>query len=128
MRHTKDEWKKILSDEVFEILWNHGTEEAFSGEYVKEKRKGTYECAGCGNILFRSDDKFESGTGWPSFVAPFSLESVQFYDDTRFGMKRVEVICKRCGGHLGHVFDDGPLPFKKRYCMNSLALRFVESL
>lgn len=125
MNRSKDEWKKKLSSEVFHVLWEKGTEPPFSGKYVRWTGKGTYTCAGCGNILFRSEDKFESGTGWPSFSKPFSIESVTYENDYTYGMNRVEVICKRCHGHLGHVFDDGPLPSKKRYCMNSLALKFV---
>lgn len=127
MNKTKDEWKEELKPEVFHILWEKGTEPAFSGKNLKEKRIGTYLCAGCGNELFKSNEKFDSGSGWPSFSDPYSKDSVDYHIDLSHGLKRVEVLCKKCGGHLGHVFDDGPKPSKKRFCMNSLALRFVEN-
>jgi peptide-methionine (R)-S-oxide reductase len=123
---TEEEWKKILSPEEYHVLREKGTEAAFSGKYLKNKKKGTYVCAGCGNLLFSSETKFDSGTGWPSFWSPVSKDSVEEKVDNRFGMHRIEVTCKKCGGHLGHVFDDGPAPTGQRYCINSVALNFKE--
>lgn len=121
---SEEEWKEILTPEQFYILREKGTERAYTGEYHNSKKKGIYRCAGCGNELFHSDAKFDSGTGWPSFWMPISEESVVTQADNGFFARRTEVLCSRCGGHLGHVFDDGPPPTDLRYCLNSLALDF----
>lgn len=122
---SDDEWKKRLSPEQFQVLRKHGTERAWSGCLLGTVEPGVYVCAGCGHSLFRSGEKFESGTGWPSFTKPLHEDSVTEHEDTSYGMVRVEVRCARCEGHLGHVFSDGPPPTGKRYCMNSVALRHV---
>ena len=122
---TNGEWKKILTPEQYHILREKGTERAFSGKYDKNHEHGVYRCAACGLDLYRSEEKFDSGTGWPSFTAPIAASNVQTRPDNSFFSQRTEVLCPRCGGHLGHVFDDGPKPTGKRYCMNSAALQFV---
>ena len=117
------EWRKILTPAQFHVLREKGTEPAFSGAYWSSHDHSVYVCAACGNELFRSEQKFDSGTGWPSFSAPASRERVETETDSSYGMARTEVKCSRCGGHLGHLFDDGPNPTGLRYCINSLALR-----
>jgi peptide-methionine (R)-S-oxide reductase len=119
------EWKKVLTPVQYNILREAGTEIAWTGPYLNNHAKGLYRCAACGQLLFSSDAKFESGTGWPSFWKPFSPRSILTKSDRTLGMARIEVLCSRCGGHLGHVFDDGPPPTGLRYCMNGAALRFV---
>ena len=119
---TDEAWRARLRPEQYEILRRKGTERAFTGAYWDEHAPGVYRCAGCGSELFRSEAKFDSGTGWPSFVEPTSLESVVTETDTCDGMTRTEVMCATCGGHLGHVFEDGPGPAGLRYCINSAAL------
>jgi len=121
---TPEEWKEVLEPIAYKVLREKGTERAFTGIYHDYKKKGTYLCAGCGLPLFSADTKFDSGTGWPSFYAPIDKTHVQEDTDVSLGMKRVEVLCHRCGGHLGHVFDDGPRPTGLRYCMNSVSLSF----
>ncbi|MBP2677575.1 MAG: methionine-R-sulfoxide reductase [Deltaproteobacteria bacterium] len=122
---TNEEWKKTLTPEQYHILREKGTERAFSGKYDKHHEHGVYRCAACGLDLFRSEEKFDSGTGWPSFTAPIAASNVLTRPDNSFFSQRTEVLCPRCGGHLGHVFDDGPKPTGKRFCMNSAALQFV---
>ncbi|MEQ8556140.1 MAG: peptide-methionine (R)-S-oxide reductase MsrB [Cyclobacteriaceae bacterium] len=120
------EWKSRLSEEEFEVLRNKGTEYAFTGKYWNNKKEGVYTCAGCQLPLFDSSAKFRSGTGWPSFYQPINEINVAEEKDTSYGMVRTEVLCARCGGHLGHVFPDGPKPTKLRYCINSVSLNFIE--
>ena len=108
------------------MLREKGTEPAFTGKYLKNKKTGMYVCSACGNELFSSDTKFDSGTGWPSFWSPDSNSSVEKHSDKSYGMNRTEVVCKKCGGHLGHVFDDGPKPTGQRFCINSISLKFKE--
>jgi peptide-methionine (R)-S-oxide reductase len=118
-------WEKILPDSVYQVARNKATERAYTGKYWKSTGIGTYYCAACGNALFRSDSWFASTCGWPSFFEPIRPNSVIYKPDTSYGMHRTEVLCGRCGAHLGHVFDDGPPPTGKRYCMNSIVLDFV---
>jgi peptide-methionine (R)-S-oxide reductase len=120
------EWRGQLTPAQYEVLRQKGTERAFTGEYVHEKRDGSYRCAGCGAELFSSETKFESGTGWPSFTEPADRANVELLDDFSYGMHRVEVNCAACGGHLGHVFPDGPGDTGERYCINSCSLQFDE--
>jgi peptide-methionine (R)-S-oxide reductase len=120
---TDTEWRQRLTPEQYHVLREAGTERAFTGEYWNSKEPGHYLCAGCGAELFDAADKFDSGTGWPSFTRPRSEDGVETEDDRSYGMVRTEVRCSRCGGHLGHVFPDGPGPDGLRYCMNSAALK-----
>lgn len=124
---TDAEWRERLTPEQYSILREHGTERAFTGPYLDEKTPGVYRCAGCAAELFRSDAKFDSGSGWPSFVEPAGLDAVETRVDVSHGMRREEVVCRRCGGHLGHVFPDGPGPSGLRYCINGCALELERS-
>ncbi len=120
---SDEQWKEELTKEQYDVLRYRATEAPFSGAYWNTKDKGMYLCAGCGQELFSSDTKFDSGTGWPSFWQPITQDIVESHEDTRHGMTRTEIRCSRCGGHLGHVFDDGPNPTGQRYCINSAALK-----
>lgn len=122
---TEEEWKAILSPEQFDVLRNKATECAFTGEYFDFKGKGIFVCAGCNNELFETKTKYNSGSGWPSFYAPIKEGVIEEIPDNSYGMMRTEILCSKCGGHLGHLFEDGPRPTGLRYCVNSAAIHFI---
>ncbi len=122
---SEAEWKKELTPEEYRILREKGTERAFTGAFVNHKKDGTFTCAACGNPLFSSETKYDSRSGWPSFYAPLKESNIRYFKDNSFGDSRIEVVCNKCGGHLGHVFEDGPQPTGQRYCINSASLDFT---
>jgi peptide-methionine (R)-S-oxide reductase len=124
---TDAQWRAELTPEQYNVMREKGTERAFTGAYVDNHAKGMYKCAACGEPLFDSDTKFDSGSGWPSFFKPLSQDAVETEEDRSHGMRRTEVICKKCGAHLGHLFDDGPKPTGQRYCVNSISLAFEKN-
>jgi peptide-methionine (R)-S-oxide reductase len=127
IRKSEEEWQEELTPDQYQVMRQKGTERPFTGKYYDAKDPGVYRCAACGNELFSSETKYESGTGWPSFWAPIDVDKVETHTDLSFDMRRTEVVCGHCGSHLGHVFDDGPDPTGKRYCINSVALELEKT-